>query len=134
MFYNGTTAVHTRILNTNVARSIKKNKFRNLVILNNFKQLPHVFVALSMQHKTTLYQRHCFDVDKTLSEFCLPSGKIQSNQEVLLTRRFCLTTCSGEPSLVERVLALQEVEGSTPTGVACPNDFSDPTDQDIRTQ
>ena len=28
----------------------------------------------------------------------------------------------------------QEVEGSTPTGGACPNDFSDPIDQDIRTQ
>ena len=29
---------------------------------------------------------------------------------------------------------MQEVEGSTPTGGTCPNDFSDPTDQDIRTQ
>ena len=88
-----------------------------------------------MQHKTTLYQRHCFDVDKTLSECCLPSGKIQSNQEVhvLIIRRFCLTTGSGEPGLVDRVLALQEVEDSTLTGVACPNDFSDPVDQDIRT-
>ena len=28
----------------------------------------------------------------------------------------------------------QEVEGSTPTGGICPNDFSDPVDQDIRTQ
>ena len=28
----------------------------------------------------------------------------------------------------------QEVEGSTPTGGTCPNDFSDPIDQDIRTQ
>ena len=28
----------------------------------------------------------------------------------------------------------QEVEGSTPTGGTCPNDFSDPVDQDIRTQ
>ena len=27
-----------------------------------------------------------------------------------------------------------EVEGSTPTGGTCPNDFSDPIDQDIRTQ
>ena len=26
------------------------------------------------------------------------------------------------------------VEGSTPTGGTCPNDFSDPIDQDIRTQ
>ena len=29
---------------------------------------------------------------------------------------------------------MQEVEGSTPTGGICPNDFSDPIDQDIRTQ
>ena len=29
---------------------------------------------------------------------------------------------------------MQEVEGSTPTGGTCPNDFSDPMDQDIRTQ
>ena len=29
---------------------------------------------------------------------------------------------------------MQEVEGSTPTGGTCPNDFSDPKDQDIRTQ
>ena len=28
----------------------------------------------------------------------------------------------------------QEVEGSTPTGGTSPNDFSDPIDQDIRTQ
>ena len=28
----------------------------------------------------------------------------------------------------------QGVEGSTPTGGTCPNDFSDPIDQDIRTQ
>ena len=36
---------------------------------------------------------------------------------------------------MDKVLALQqEVEGSTPTGGTCPNDFSDPTDQDIRTQ
>ena len=28
----------------------------------------------------------------------------------------------------------QEVEGSTPTGGTSPNDFSDPVDQDIRTQ
>ena len=28
---------------------------------------------------------------------------------------------------------MQEVEGSTPTGGTCPNDFSDPIDQDIRT-
>ena len=28
----------------------------------------------------------------------------------------------------------QEVEGSTPTGDTCSNDFSDPTDKDIRTQ
>ena len=40
----------------------------------------------------------------------------------------------GEPGLVERVLASQEVEGSTPTGATCPNDFPDPKDQDIRTQ
>ena len=47
---------------------------------------------------------------------------------------------SGEPGLVDRVLALHagsrgfEVEGSTPTGGTCPNDFSHPIDQDIRTQ
>ena len=29
---------------------------------------------------------------------------------------------------------MQEVEGSTPTGGTCSNDFSDPVDQDIRTQ
>ena len=29
---------------------------------------------------------------------------------------------------------MQEVDGSTPTGGTCPNNFSDPTDQDIRTQ
>ena len=29
---------------------------------------------------------------------------------------------------------MQEVEGSTFTGGTCPNDFSDPIDQDIRTQ
>ena len=29
---------------------------------------------------------------------------------------------------------MQEVEGSTPTGGTCPNDFSNPLDQDIRTQ
>ena len=29
---------------------------------------------------------------------------------------------------------MQEVEGSTPTGGTYPNDFSDPIDQDIRTQ
>ena len=29
---------------------------------------------------------------------------------------------------------MQKVEGSTPTGGTCPNDFSDPVDQDIRTQ
>ena len=29
---------------------------------------------------------------------------------------------------------MQEVEGSTPTGGTCPNDFSDPIDQDIRTE
>ena len=29
---------------------------------------------------------------------------------------------------------MQGVEGSTPTGGTCPNDFSDPIDQDIRTQ
>ena len=29
---------------------------------------------------------------------------------------------------------MQEVEGSTPIGGTCPNDFSDPIDQDIRTQ
>ena len=29
---------------------------------------------------------------------------------------------------------MQEVKGSTPTGGTCPNDFSDPIDQDIRTQ
>ena len=29
---------------------------------------------------------------------------------------------------------MQEVEGSTPTGGTCPNNFSDPIDQDIRTQ
>ena len=43
----------------------------------------------------------------------------------------------GEPGLVDRVLALHagsQVEGSTPTGGTCPNDFSDPIDQDIRTQ
>ena len=28
----------------------------------------------------------------------------------------------------------KEVEGSTPTGGTCPNDFSDPIDQDTRTQ
>ena len=45
---------------------------------------------------------------------------------------------SGEPGLVDRVLGCspctQEVEGSTPTGGTCPNDFSDPIDQDIRIQ
>ena len=29
---------------------------------------------------------------------------------------------------------MQEVEGLTPTGGTCPNDFSDPIDQNIRTQ
>ena len=29
---------------------------------------------------------------------------------------------------------MQGIEGSTPTGGTCPNDFSDPIDQDIRTQ
>ena len=29
---------------------------------------------------------------------------------------------------------MQEVEGSTPTGGTCPNDFSDQIDQDICTQ
>ena len=29
---------------------------------------------------------------------------------------------------------MQGVEGSTPYGGTCPNDFSDPIDQDIRTQ
>ena len=29
---------------------------------------------------------------------------------------------------------MQEVEGSTPTGGTCPNDFSDPVDKDICTQ
>ena len=29
---------------------------------------------------------------------------------------------------------MQEVEGSTPTGSTCPNEFSEPIDQDIRTQ
>ena len=29
---------------------------------------------------------------------------------------------------------MQEVKGSTPTRGTCPNDFSDPVDQDIRTQ
>ena len=29
---------------------------------------------------------------------------------------------------------MHEVEGSTPTGGTCPNDFSDPIGQDIRTQ
>ena len=29
---------------------------------------------------------------------------------------------------------MQEVEGSTPTGGTCPSDFTDPIDQDIRTQ
>ena len=29
---------------------------------------------------------------------------------------------------------MQEVEGSTSTGGTCPNDFSDPIEQDIRTQ
>ena len=35
--------------------------------------------------------------------------------------------------LVDRVFT-QEVEGLTPTGGTCPNDFSDPIDQDNRTQ
>ena len=42
---------------------------------------------------------------------------------------------SGAPGLVDRMFPFtQGVEGSTPTGGTCPNDFSDPTDQDIRTQ
>ena len=42
---------------------------------------------------------------------------------------------SGEPGLVDRVLALHAgSRGSTPTGGTCPNDFSDPIDQGIRTQ
>ena len=39
----------------------------------------------------------------------------------------------GEPGLVDRVLAWH-AGSSTPTGGTCPNDFSDPIDQDIRTQ
>ena len=36
---------------------------------------------------------------------------------------------------MNRVIAVQqEVEGSTPTGSTCSNDFSDPIYQDIRTQ
>ena len=46
-----------------------------------------------------------------------------------------LEVIGGEPGLVDKVLAFtQEVEGSTPTGGTCPNDFSDPIDQDIRTE
>ena len=42
---------------------------------------------------------------------------------------------SGEPGLVDRVLALHAgSRGLTPIGGTCPNNFSDPTDQDIRTQ
>ena len=42
---------------------------------------------------------------------------------------------SGAPGLVDRVFAFtQGVEVSTPTGGTCPNDFSDPIDQDIRTK
>ena len=42
---------------------------------------------------------------------------------------------SREPGLVIGCSpSTQEVEGSTPTGGTCPNDFSDPVDQDIRTQ
>ena len=40
----------------------------------------------------------------------------------------------GAPGLVDRVSHLaQGIEGSTPTGGTCPNDFPDPTDQHIRT-
>ena len=46
-----------------------------------------------------------------------------------------LEVIGGELCLVDKVLAFtQEVEGSTPTGGTCPNDFSDPIDQDIRTE
>ena len=42
---------------------------------------------------------------------------------------------SRAPGLMDRMFAIHaEVEGSTPTGGTCLNDFSDPTDQDIRTQ
>ena len=36
--------------------------------------------------------------------------------------------------IIKMIYHTQEVEGSTPTGDTCPNDFSDPIDQDIRTQ
>ena len=42
--------------------------------------------------------------------------------------------CSREPGLVDRVLALHAGSpGFDPTRGTCPNDFSDPTDQDICT-
>ena len=51
-----------------------------------------------------------------------------------------LYSLSGEPGLVDSGQwtgcspCMLEVEGSTPTGGTCPNDFSDSTDQDICTQ
>ena len=46
-----------------------------------------------------------------------------------------LKLIDGVPGLVDRVLVLHAgSRGSTPTGGTCPNDFSDPIDQDIRTQ
>ena len=45
------------------------------------------------------------------------------------------TGLSGEPGLVDRVLALHAgSRGFDFHRGTCPNDFSDPTDQDIRTQ
>ena len=43
---------------------------------------------------------------------------------------------SGAPGLVDIGCSsfTQEIEGSTPTGGTCSNDFFDPIDQDIRTQ
>ena len=43
---------------------------------------------------------------------------------------------SGAPGLMDRVFAVYAGSrgGSTPTCSTCPNDFSNPTDQDIHTQ
>ena len=54
----------------------------------------------------------------------------------LETRPFRVTPKVGE-HLAQRIGCspfMQEVQGSTPTGGTCPNNFFDPIDQDIRTQ
>ena len=64
-----------------------------------------------------------------------PFGDICPPPREIYIFSIILALASGEPGLVDRLLALHAgSQGLTPTGGTCLNDFSDPIGQDICTQ